>query len=102
MQPGGELGLAPELADPRAELGQRLLGRIASIFRIVQEVPGELLHTRGVPLAERRERLPVAVLCSFHQNRIAQPRIDEWPLRTEGLLDWTAAATGQLHLCALV
>ena len=102
VQPRRELRLAAELADPRAELGKCLLGRIPGILGIAQEVPGKLFHSRGMAFAERRQRVPVAVFCSSHQNRIAQPGIDQRPFRAEGLGNWTAAATGQLHLCALV
>jgi hypothetical protein len=50
-----------------------------------------------VPLAERLEGTPVAVLRPCHQDRIAQPRVDERPFRPEGSLDWTGAAGGEFH-----
>ena len=65
------------------------------------KLAGELLHARRVPLAERLECARVAVFRSFHQNRIAQPRVDERPFRTEGLLDWTAARRAAVASVAL-
>jgi hypothetical protein len=50
-----------------------------------------------MPLAERLERTPVTVLRPFHQNWIAEPRIDERPFRPEGLLDSTRLAARKLH-----
>ena len=48
--------------------------------------------TRGACRSQSTSRArAVAVFCSFHQNRIAQPCVDQWPFRPEGLLDLTAA-----------
>ena len=56
VQPGGELRLAPELLQPDADLGERLLGGVASVLGVAQQVPGEPLDLRGVP----RRRAPRA------------------------------------------
>src|SRR5262245_43004690 len=86
VQPRGELRLAAKLADAGAQLGERLLRRIAGVLRIAEEVERKLLDARRVPLAERLERLRITVFCAFDQDRIAQPGVDEWPFRAEGLL----------------
>ena len=57
---------------------------------------------RCMPLAKPFEGERVAVFCPFDQDRIAQPCIDQWAFRTEGLLDWTASGSWQLHLAVLV
>ena len=75
---------------------------VPSIFRIAKQMASELLHARCVPFAESLEGPRVPVFRSFHQDRIAQPRIGKWSFRTGGLRDLTPAATWQLHLCALV
>ena len=76
--------------------------RIPRILGVTKQVRRELLDARSMALAERLEGPRIAVLCSSHQNRIAQPRIDEWPFRAEGLLDLTPAARGSCIVCALV
>ena len=43
------------------ELRERLLRGVARVLRVAQEMQRELLDARRVALAERRERLPVAV-----------------------------------------
>jgi hypothetical protein len=54
--------------DPRAQLREGLLGASRASFAIAQEVERELLDARRMPLAERRERPLVAVLCAFDQD----------------------------------
>ena len=102
VEPRCELGFPAELLDLDAELCQRFLRGVPRIFRVAQQMAGQLFNAWGVPLAEHRQCLRIAVFCSFHQDRIAQPCVDEGPFRTGGLLNWTAAAARQLHLCALV
>ena len=102
VQPRRELRLPPELPDPSAELREGLLRRVARILRVAQHVQRELLDARRVPFAQRFESARVAVFCPFDQDRIAQPCVNQWPFRTEGLLNWTAAASRQLHLAVLV
>lgn len=98
VQPRCELRLSAKLPDLDAEFRQRLLRRVSRVLGIAQEMTGKLLDPRRMALTERREGSRVAVFCSFHQNRIAQPCVDQRPLRAEGLLNWTAAAPGQLHV----
>ena len=61
VQPGRELRLAAELADADDELRERVLRRVARVLGVAEQVQRELLDPRRVPLAERRERLLVAV-----------------------------------------
>ena len=70
VQPGRELRLASELPDLDAELRQCFLRRVARVLGIAKQMARELLHARGVPLAERLESPRVAVFRSFHQDRI--------------------------------
>ena len=97
VEPGRKLGLAAELAEPDAELGESLLRRVPRVFRVGEEMGGEPLDTSRVPLAQGGERLRVAVLCTLDQDRIAQPLVDERPLEPQWLLDLTARAPGGLH-----
>ena len=76
MQPGRELRLAAELANPDAELRERLLRRVARILRVAEQMERELLHAWRVPLAERGQRTRVAVLCPCHQDRVGEPLVD--------------------------
>ena len=93
VQPGRERRLAAELAAAsthsfasascaasRASSGSRSRCRASS------------LHPRRVPLAERVERARVAVLCSLHQDRIAEPLVVERRVGPQVLPDWTRPA----------
>jgi biotin-[acetyl-CoA-carboxylase] ligase BirA-like protein len=97
VEPGGELRIAPKLAQPQAELGERLLGGVAGILRIDEHLRGEALDARSVPLAQRRQRHRVAVFCSLDQDRITQPLIDERPLGPRVLTNLTGLEQGRLH-----
>ncbi len=77
VQPGRELRLAPELADPDDELRERVLGRVARVLRVAQEMQRDLLDARGVALAERRERGRVAGLGASHEDRIRETVVGE-------------------------
>ena len=57
VEPGRELRLAAELAQPDAQLGERLLSGVASVLRIGEHLRGKTLDPRSMPLAERGERL---------------------------------------------
>src|SRR3954462_12624089 len=102
VEPWRKLRLPAELLDLDATLYKCFLRSVLRIFGIAQQLAGQLFNAWGVPFAERRQGLRIAVFCSFDQDRIAQPRVDEGPFRTGGLLDWTAAAARQWHVCALV
>jgi biotin-[acetyl-CoA-carboxylase] ligase BirA-like protein len=97
VQPGPELRVASELAQPQAELGQRFLGCVASVLGVGEHLRGEALDARSVPLAERRQRRRVAVFCSLDQNRVTQPLVDERPIGPRVLTNLTALAQRRLH-----
>jgi len=97
VEPGRELRVASELAQPQAELGQRFLGRVASVLGVGEHLRGEALDARGVPLAERRQRRLIAVFCSPDQDRVTQPLVDERPLGPRVLTNLTALAQRRLH-----
>jgi hypothetical protein len=78
-KPGRELRVAAELPQPDAELGQRLLGRVAGVLGVGEHVRGQLLARGSVPLDERGERLRVAVLRALDQDRITELLVDERP-----------------------
>jgi len=58
VQPGGELRIAPKLAQADAELRERILRCVPSVLAIRQEVARETLDARCVPLAQRGDRRP--------------------------------------------
>jgi BirA family transcriptional regulator, biotin operon repressor / biotin---[acetyl-CoA-carboxylase] ligase len=72
MKPRGELRLAAELAQARAELDERLLGRVPCLLEIAHELRGDPLDARGVALDERVERASVAVSRLRDQIHVAQ------------------------------
>ena len=97
VQPGPELRVASELAQPQAELGQRFLGCVASVLGVGEHLRGEALDARSVPLAERRQRRRVAVFRSLDQNLVTQPLVDERPIGPRVLTNLTALAQRRLH-----
>ena len=94
MEPGRELRLAAELADPDDELRERVLRRVARVLGVAQQVQREPLDPRGVPLAERRERLLVAGLGARHENRVGEPLVDERNVGAGIAADWTTLRAG--------
>jgi biotin-[acetyl-CoA-carboxylase] ligase BirA-like protein len=97
VKPGRELRLTAKLAQPHAELGERLLGGIASILGVGEHLCGEALDTRRVPFAQRRQSARVAVFRSLDQDRVTQPLVDDRPLGPRVLTDLTALAQRRLH-----
>ena len=79
MQPRRELRLAAVLPQPNAELGERLLGGVTGVLGICEHVRGNPFDAGCVALAERGERLGVAVLGASDQNRITEPLVDQRP-----------------------
>ena len=77
MEPGRELRLAAELAEPDAELRERLLRGVARVLRIAQQMAGEPLDARRVARAERLERGGVAVLRAGDEDRVAEALVVE-------------------------
>jgi biotin-[acetyl-CoA-carboxylase] ligase BirA-like protein len=97
VEPGRELRIAAKLAQPQTELGERLLGGIARVFGICEDLCSQSLDARSVPLAQRRERDRVAVFCSPDQDRVTQPLVDERLLGPRVLTNLTALAQRRLH-----
>ena len=97
VEPGRELRIAAELTQPQAELGQRLLGCVAGVLRISEDLRGETLDPWGMPLAQRLQRRRIAVFCSLDQDRVTQLLVDERPLGPRVLTNLTALAQRRLH-----
>ena len=97
VEPRRELGLAAELAQPEAELGERLLGGVTGVLGIGEHLCGKALDARSMPLTERRQRQAVAVLRSLDQDRVTQLLVDERPLGPRVLTNLTALAQRRLH-----
>ena len=79
--------VAAELRQPDAELGERLLRRVAGVLRVAEEMARQPLDPGRVAGTQRLERKSVARLCARDENRIAQPLVVERPLRTQRLAD---------------
>src|SRR4029077_19387270 len=77
-------------------LRERILGRIAGVLRVAEEMQRDALDARGVTLAQRRERAPVACLRSRHENGGRELLVDERGVEmiTAG---WTTLRGGGLH-----
>ena len=60
VEPRRELRVAAELAQPRAELHERLLRRVARVLDVAHELRGDPVHARRVALDEHVQRRPVA------------------------------------------
>jgi biotin-[acetyl-CoA-carboxylase] ligase BirA-like protein len=97
VEPGRELRVAAKLAQPQTELGERLLGGVASVLGICEHLCGKPLDARSMPLAQSRQRGRVAVFCSPDQDRVTQPLVDERPLGPRILTNLTALAQRRLH-----
>lgn len=97
VEPGRELRFAAKLAQADAQLGERLLSGVASVLRVGEHLRGKALDPGSVPLAERRQRLAVTVLCSLDQDRITEPLVDERPFGPRVLSNLTALAERRLH-----
>ena len=80
MKPGGELCVAPELAEPSAELLERLLGGVPGILEVEHEMLCEPLDARRVALDQRVERMAVPAVCLRHEIHVAEGAVREPPL----------------------
>jgi hypothetical protein len=97
VEPGREAGVASELADSHTELCQRFLSGIPGVLVVGKHLRGQALDARRVPLAKRRERPLVAVLCSPDKNGITEPLVDQRRLAPWVLQNLTALAQRRLH-----
>jgi biotin-[acetyl-CoA-carboxylase] ligase BirA-like protein len=77
VQPRRELRPAAELLQADADLCECLLGGVARIVRIAQNLPREPLDFRRMPGEQRLERLLVTVLRTLHEDRVAQLFVEE-------------------------
>ena len=97
VEPGRELRLAAKLAQPRAELHERLLRSVARLLEIAHELRGESVHARGMPLDERVERPSVAVLCLADEVHVAELPVCERPPVRRLTIGLTRRRGGWLH-----
>ncbi len=77
VQPRRELRAAAKLLQAHTDLGERLLGRVARVVGIAQELAREPLHLRRMPGQQRLERLAVAVLRPLDEDRVAELLVGE-------------------------
>jgi len=92
MQPGRKLGVAAELAEPRTELLERLLSRVARILEVEHEMLRQPLHAWRVALDERVERVPVPAVRLRHEIHVAERAVPNPPLHGK-----TGRSGGRLH-----
>jgi hypothetical protein len=102
VQPGRELRLAAKLPDPRADLRERLLRRVARVLGVAQQVQRDPLHARLVPLAQGLEGTGVSVFGSSHEDRVAQALVRERRVCPQLSTDQTAVSARRLHEARLV
>ncbi len=97
MEPCGELRLTAELSDANDELCQRVLGGIACVFGVAQQVRGEPFDARRVARDERVECTAVSVLRASDQDGVGEDLVDEEGVAPNTMLDWEALAPAGLH-----
>ena len=97
VEPRGELRLPAELADALDELHKRLLCRVTGVFGVPENVQRDPLHSRRMPLTERRERQLISVFCASNKDWIGKPLINERPIRPQVTGDSTGTAGRRLH-----
>jgi BirA family biotin operon repressor/biotin-[acetyl-CoA-carboxylase] ligase len=95
VQPRGELRLAAELAQTRADLHQRLLGRIASLLEVAEKLRGEPVHPRRIALDEHIQGAVVAARGLAHELAVAQALVE--PARVPIPLVQTGLDVERLH-----
>jgi BirA family transcriptional regulator, biotin operon repressor / biotin---[acetyl-CoA-carboxylase] ligase len=76
VEPGGELGLPPKLAKPRAELDQGLLRRVARLLEIAHELRREPVHAGRMARNEDIESAVVAALGLANELGVAQALVE--------------------------
>jgi BirA family transcriptional regulator, biotin operon repressor / biotin---[acetyl-CoA-carboxylase] ligase len=76
VQPGGELGFPSELAQPRAELDQGLLRRVARLLEIAEELGRKPVHARRVARNENVESAVVAARSPANELGVAQALVE--------------------------
>jgi BirA family transcriptional regulator, biotin operon repressor / biotin---[acetyl-CoA-carboxylase] ligase len=76
VQPGSELGLPSELAQPRAKLDEGLLRRVARLLEIAEELRRKPVHARRVACNEDIESAVVAVRGLANELGVAQALVE--------------------------
>jgi BirA family biotin operon repressor/biotin-[acetyl-CoA-carboxylase] ligase len=76
VEPRRELRLAAELAQPRAELDERLLGSIPSLLEVAQELGGKAVDPRRVARDKYVERQTVAARRLANELGVAQALVE--------------------------
>ena len=97
MEPGGELRLSAELAQPRAQLDERFLRGVPRLLEIAHDLRGEPVDSRGMPLDERVERPSVAVSCLADEVHVTELPVCERPPVRRLTLGLTRRRGGWLH-----
>ena len=97
VEPGRELRLAPELAQARAQLDERLLRGVPRFLEIAHELRREPVHAWGMPLDECVERPSVTASCLADEVHVAQFPIREDSPGGRFLLGLTGGRGGWLH-----
>jgi BirA family transcriptional regulator, biotin operon repressor / biotin---[acetyl-CoA-carboxylase] ligase len=97
VEPRGELRLAAELTQPRAELDQRLLRGVARFLDVAHGLGGDSLDTRRIALDERVEREPVSVRRLPDEIHVAELPVGLRASRRDVLLLLTGGRGGGLH-----
>lgn len=102
VQPRRESGLAAELAELRAQLRKGVLGSVAGVLGVVEQMRGETADPGSVPLAQRLEGTGIAVLGAPDENRVAESIMSKLWLGPQHGADPAARAQRRLHPASLV
>jgi biotin-[acetyl-CoA-carboxylase] ligase BirA-like protein len=97
VKPGGELRLAAELAQARAQLDERLLRGIPRLFEIAHDLRREPVHARCMPFDENVERPSIAISCLADEVHVTEPSVHDRPPIRRLLLGRTDGRGGWLH-----
>ena len=97
VEPGRELGLATKLTDTDDQLGQGLLGGVAGVLRVTEQVRSQTLDPGSVPLTQGSESALVAGLGPGNQDGVGKPAVVERLVSAELMADWTPAGRQWLH-----
>ncbi len=97
VEPGGELRLAAELAQARAQLDKRLLRGIPRLLEVAHELRREPVHARCMPFDENVERPSITCSCLADEVHVAEVSVHDRPPEWRLLLGRTDGRGGWLH-----
>jgi BirA family transcriptional regulator, biotin operon repressor / biotin---[acetyl-CoA-carboxylase] ligase len=97
VEPGGKLRFTAKLAQARAELDERLLRSVASVLHVADEVSGEAVDARRVPLDEHIERGPVPRARLRDKREITEPPVGLEQRHGDALFAQTDRGRYRLH-----